>query len=85
MKLGRIRISEAFFEKDKILDLCYVMAEFVPLHIEQRLNHGEREYTGVSADFEDIAEGTDIPLYIPVIKTGKNGKVIEVIFEKVNP
>ena len=62
MKLGKIRISAVLLRESpyRILPL---FQSFVPVHIESRPHMSDYIYTGYSEDFDDIAEGFEIPFY----------------------
>ena len=87
MKLGKIKISDAYFKKGCVFDLLPIMSKIVPIHVEIRPHMADYVYTAVCEDFEDMSglpEGTNIPYYSCNVKQEDN-KNIEVKFKKENP
>ena len=67
MKLGRIKISDEFFNIGAIDELKKIFSEFVPLEIEdKRYSEGCRIYTGYSDQFEDKTIELEMPPFYDV-------------------
>jgi len=83
-RLGKIKVSDAFFENNVFDELGIVFANFIPIHIEHRLHMRDIIYTGYSKHFDFLPEGNAIPFYYCTI-TGENKETAKIKFERETP